>query len=520
MSVITLTAGMNATEILEALNSNAMLTAELYKEMSSDDASGMVEYLNEMTGTTSFRAGMRGYRILKLLNNFFESYVPELEAPTGVSLTWEQDYCKIEFEDNTGGEAQHEIWEQQIWELWGEGNVTENYVLRQTLDTGEESVNLKTWQNSTLKYRIRAVKDGKYSYFSEVSSIDSPQFVFRIDQTTLSRVTIYRLWSVGTKGGDGTNTVYWGDGTSNNYTQPSLDSVYHDYTTEGVYWLTITGDRIYQFEFYDNSAILHDTDITYWQPNGGMNGFYSHFYNNGFVGNISNWHPDYGLKGLHLGGNSSITGCVDWLFNGNYIILWDVHLNQLYINAENCGDLKSRVPKLAHLGIRIKGNLSNLVYPKNFSYASWLVTLYLDDAYGDISNFLKGNYEYLHILTLWADTLVNVTGDLSSWFFGVNYSSSGSVIIRNLKITGMPRGNFYKLSFYSVQNCLCNSDEIDSVLQDIYDNVSNNAPLYNCTYYMNGTGMGTPSSVGLALIPQIIAKYTAAGKTCEIYVNS
>ncbi|MGB4239607.1 MAG: hypothetical protein WBJ87_08395 [Candidatus Hydrothermia bacterium] len=513
---------MSTTEIFEALNSNGMLAAELYKEVSSDDdASDLIDYLNEMTGTTSFRAGMRGYRVLQVLNNFFGSYVPELEVPTGVSLTWEQDYCKIEFEDNTEGEAQHEIWEQQIWELWGEGNVTENYVLRQTLSAGEASVNLKTWQNSTLNYRVRAVKDGKYSYFSEVSSINSPQFVFRIDQTTLRRVTIYKLLSVAESGsGYGTNIVYWGDGTSNNYTNPASNAVYHDYETEGIYWLTITGDRIYELQFYDNSDILHHTDITYWQPNGGAYGFFSHLWNNGFIGDISNWHPDYRLRGLQLEYNNLSPSCVDWIFNGNYTNFFDCHLSSHYINAENCGDLQSRVPKLAHVRLRVKGDISNFIFPRNNDYQSWIFHLWLDDAYGDISNLLKGNYEYLHSLVLTADSLVDVTGDLSSCFFGVNYTSSGSVSIHNLKITKMPRGNFYKLSSYTVQNCLCDSSEIDSVLQDIYDNVNSNAPLYDCVYYLNCTGMGIPSSVGLALIPQIIAIYTAAGKTCSIYVNS
>jgi hypothetical protein len=508
----TIVEGMTPAEFIIAMNSNF-----------ADIVAGYVTIAETMTGIELQEALNSNYSdsdtyigsgFINKLNSNFVTYDVSLTAPSEITLTWIDDYARISFTDNTEGEAKHEIWERQTWKNTT-GDVVEDYVLRQILNEGVETVNLKTWQNSVLDYRIRAVKEDQYSNYSVKETINTPQFVFRTDQSTLTRITIKRMLANATAG-YGDNNIDWGDGNDNDYSGEDEDVIYHDYSTEGIYFIRITGAQIRYFEFYEQK--LDGTDITYWQLPCSANGFFCHFWYNGFVGALDNWHPPYNLEGVHLIGNNLTSSCLDYLFSGNYTLFWDCHLNTHYINASNCGDLISRVPKMAHLNITIIGDISSFKYSKNNDYRSWMCQCGISDAFGDISYLFDGTYQYLHTISLRLNK--NISGDLSSWFIGADYSSSTTVNLQGNNLTKLPKGNYFKMSVYNCQANNCNQAEIDAILADIDANVTANAPLYDCTYFLNGAGMGIPSATGLAAKASIEGKYTAAGKTATITVNS
>lgn len=515
MAIATIISGMSSAEIISAVNGNAALVLGDYDEITSSmDGVESVSTLNTNLDTTGFSIGMLGSSLVALLNTLYATYDISLDAPTDVVLTWEQDYCKIDFTDNSAGQAKHEIWERQTW-VNTTGNVIEDYVLRQTLNEGVESLNLKTWQNSTLDFRIRAVKDNNYSPFPDKVTINTPQFIFRTDQTTLDRITIYKMLSIATTPGVGTNNINWGDGSDGDYSYEDENAIFHDYAVEGIYWITITGDPIQHFEFYEQP--LSGTDVTYWQIP--AKGFFCHFWSNGLVGDISNWHPPYNIAGLHLETNNIISSCIDWIVNGNYTVFYDCHLSDHYINASNAGNLQTRLPKIAHLNLRAKGDISSFIFPKNTDYRSWMFSIGGNEFSGDISNLCDGNYQYLHSVKLYNNK--NITGDLSGWFLGGDYGvNPSSVDIHGNQITGLLRGNFYKCTKYLAYDNNCDSDEIDAFLAAVDASVTANAPQFDCTYNISGTGMGIPSAAGLTSKSNIEGKYTTAGFTATIVVNS
>ena len=89
--------------------------------------------------------------------------------------------------------------------------------------------------------------------------------------------------------------------------------------------------------------------------------------------------------------------------------------------------------------------------------------------------------------------------------------------------TKMMRGNYKdfnsSVGLYLVGNDL-NSAEIDDLLININNYYSTVTPIKNQLYNLSGTGMGIPSASGLTARQGIIDKFTAAGFTATITVNS
>ena len=504
-------AGMTSAEFVTTINSESYGRIVDAVDISSDSTGVQIETtLNSNFNKSESYVGLRGAAYIAKINANINEIDASLIAPTDIILTWEQDYCKIDFTDNSG--AKHEIWERQTW-LNTTGNVVENSVLRATLNEGVETLNLKTWQNSTLDFRIRAAMGASKSVFTDDETINTPNFVFRTDQSILTPVVVNRMLSwIGGIEMEGTNNIDWGDGSDNYYTYEDEDVINHEYESEGVYWITITGDPIHHFEFHGQP--LAGTDVTYWQLN---KTFFCHFWDNGFIGSIENWHPGYGLEGLHLEQNSLTESCIDWLLSGDYALFWDCHLSNHYINASNAGDLKTKLPNLAHFNLKVIGDISAFVFPKNDAYSSWMFKLTVSNSIGDISNLFGSTYDHLHTVNIINS---NITGDTSEWFVASGYPAGTSIELYGNKLTKLPRGNFYLFAIYNCATNLCNTAEIDALLADILASVTANAPEYNCVYTLNGAGMGIPSATGLTAKTNIETKYTDAGKTATIYVNS
>jgi len=168
-------------------------------------------------------------------------------------------------------------------------------------------------------------------------------------------------------------------------------------------------------------------------------------------------------------------------------------------------------------------------------------TLYHNKHTGNISNWgFVPNGTYIQI----GHNLL--TGDLSSWIVPSTMTSinladpEGSAFIGDLSgwnlpegltqlylyyqdFTKLPRGAYKNINSsvgYYAANNNCSSDEIDSLLIDINSYFTSISPIKNSLFNLGGAGMGIPSAVGLAARDGIIAKYTAAGFTATVTVNS
>lgn len=501
--MIQIEAGMTSTEFLNAINTNSLkLIGNCITVLESMEGSELETIFNSMFDQSENYIGISGNTYIKKLNQIYNSQDYSLDKPTSESVLWVDDLARISFSDESVGLSQHEIWEK----------VDDNdYTLVTTLGAGVASYDYKTDQNAKLKYRIRAKQGNLFSEFTDILSITSP-LVLRSTQIPKVNLVIKTL-----NFSSGSININWGDGTDNDYLATGQSDITKTYSNEGIYFVQISGDvdEMTMFECYEQSS-LAGTDITKWHLPRNQPCFY-HLFTNGFIGNITNWRPGINTKGLHLEGNPLDASCVDYLFNGDYTLLWDVHLLAHYVNASNCGDLASRVPLLAHFNIQAFGDITNWRYPKNMGYHSWGITL-RGSPTGDVSNLFYGNYEYTSGIEL---ENLGLNGDLSGWYLGNGYAlGGGSVKLKGNNFTKCPRGDFYRANGYDMESNHCDVSEIDAILNDIDISVTANTPLYDCTYKFNGTNMGIPTAAGLASKASIEAKYTAAGKTITITVNS
>ena len=118
-------------------------------------------------------------------------------------------------------------------------------------------------------------------------------------------------------------------------------------------------------------------------------------------------------------------------------------------------------------------------------------------------------------------TYGELSGDASSCIIPAGLTMGAKFYFRDNNLTKMPRGDFDMVTFFSFTNNNCDSTEIDAFLAyvDAYF-VGATVPKRNAVYSLDGTGMGIPSAAGLASRTSILGKYTAAGRTCTISVNT
>ena len=495
--------GMTPAEYLTAINTAFDAKIANYTVISG--TVNEIAIINNNLSDDIIAVGQSGNTFINALNNKFNEYDNSLSTPTDLSVIWVDDFARITFTESL--ESQCEIYEQL-----DDGN----YVLCNTLNGGVGIYDYKCWQNSSYNFRLRFKNNDLYSAFAEKISIDTPQFVFYTDQRSgFTPITIYQIKSATSTGALGSNRIYWGDGTYDDYSNPAYESASHTYNVPGEYYIKIYGDQIYEFQFYEQA--LDGTDITKWRLPYTVYGLLTHLWGNGFVGDISGWTYPVNIRSLHLA-NNPITGNLDKLFDGSCQELFDFHMS----GTLTSGNLSNwTLPeKMAHFGPPqyVTGDISHFRYPKNNDYKSWIFNIAsIYKISGDITYLFDGNYEYLQGLSAPDQVL---SGDLSGWFIGANYIDQSNVTLQNNYFTKCPRGNFYRIGTFNMSGNYCNSDEIDSILADIDTSVTANAPQYDCVYNFDGVNMGIPSAAGLASKASIEAKYAAAGKAVTINVNT
>jgi len=348
------------------------------------------------------------------------------------------------------------ICEHEIWESKDGGA----YSLVTTLAAGTTHYHDSTWQNASMNYKVRA-KDGVwFSDYSDVVNYATP-LVFKTDQTSNVNVVFTNLNIQAGK----TININWGDGTNNNYSGNN-SSVTKTYTTQAnPYYITISGDTDWiTYIRFDNQVKAYG-DLTKWNIPSKCTFF--RLQSNSFSGSVTDW----------------VIPSVCTAFN-------------IY-------------------GCQFTGDLTNWVLPAT------LQSFYLTET---------GVYGYTGDITGWVlpSGLINidmagsnneVVGDLSGWIIPITCTS---LYMPNNNLTKLPRSAFQGINstgMYFAGNS-CNQAEIDTFLAAVDTYWSTHTPTKNGRYNVSGTGMGVPSAAGLASKASIEGKYTAAGYTATINVNS
>ena len=453
--------GISRTQFLFIINSNFVKLATFrnvsqYPTILTTD--NYINAINSNFGSTIVSIGMKGSQIA---SNFCNAVLSEVGGsyfePSLPTAVWVDDYAQIDFIDASGGIAQHEIYESKN---------AGAYTLVTTLAAGIVTYKNYTWQNANMNFKIRAKVGSAYSDYCDILNVITP-LVWKTDQSTLTQAIIQYLvcWQ-------GTINVNWGDGTSDNLTGycgsgligvPPYAAV-HDYSVpKNPYFITLSGDL-------DKMIGLGQYDQV------------------GFYGDWSKWILPDAMTYLHP---------FFCNFSGNFPTVIPSAM-QIFNIAHN----------------QFTGDISNLATPSTmFDFQIY------DNKYICTNPAIWNNFNNT-IQHIQFGNEGNFSGDFSGVIIpeGTRYIGVGG---GNNNITKLPRGNFKWVSEYNMSENKCSSAEIDSFLAyvDAYF-TGGVVPLLDCLYYLNGTGMGTPSAAGLASRTSILGKYTAAGKTCSISVNS
>jgi hypothetical protein len=419
-----------------------------------------------------------------------------LITPSVLEVEQIEDYVQVNFVDNTGGDAQHEIWSRRTY--WGG---TDAWVLVTTLNGGVTTYNDHTWQNATVEYRVRAKSGATYSDYCSVVSILT-NWTFKVT-VTAGDLTV-NIFDIHLYAYNKLVVLHWGDGTTTDATDVHTHAYTHTYPSAGVYWWYMTGDVdwINFFQWYDEYAHLAGTYCDKWVLPSYFQ--FGHLYGNNMYGDLTNFKYPPMCLGCHFGGNFITYDITNLEMPTNY---WDLHLLSHIADGIH-GDINGWAPHPAFAHFYIYGNVT-----------------------GDLTGYFSTwtpNYGGV-IVRLYSTHATGFYGDLSTWNMP-DKPWDIDVSLGGCHFTGFPRGLYagcYKFDFGGNN---CDSQEIDDFLEylDAYftgdsDEASSEGtviPRWDCDYTLTGANMGTPSATGLAHRNSIIAKYADAGFTCNIYVNS
>jgi hypothetical protein len=460
--------------------------------------------INDNFGKSDVLVGIRGSSFVNKINANFAAYGDiSLAEPSDFAVVWTDDYAAITFTDNSGGTAQHEVWESKDERV---------YQLAYTIPIGVEFYNYYTWQNASLKFRIRAKQGTSYSLYSSVVSLVSP-LVFKTDQSTLTPVVIAILQITYLK----VININWGDGTNANYggTTVSYTNITKNYSTQqNPYFIQISGDVdwITWIEHTQQSTSYGDLSKWNWKSTMKLNVF--HWYSTNFTGKVIEGRSLPSEIGVfHVGNNELDDDLTDIIWPS---LLYDLHLHENpFTGNTNCWVFPNTSKHICLWNTNLTGDWTDKIIP---NACTWL-NIEATDIWADVSNWV-----------IPTDMCQMECRDL-----GLTGSFSNGVIADGLPVgltqrqfqfsgnhlTVMPRGHFKYVSIFNFGTNSCDTAEIDSLLVYIDAYFTGEVvPLVNAVYTLNGVGMGIPSAAGLASRTSILGKYTAAGKTCTISVNS
>jgi hypothetical protein len=182
-------------------------------------AAGAEAYHHSTTGTSikyKVRATEGTLPVVSSYSNEITVAVAASPAqPTNFAVVWgAADTATMTFDDESGGTAQHELYES----LAGGA-----YTLVTTLGTGVETYANATWMNASMSFKMRAKLGSKYSAYTDVVSLITP-LVFRTNQSTPTNVQV----ALGVPLGKTVN-INWGDGSNDDFSNYSYAIFTHNY---------------------------------------------------------------------------------------------------------------------------------------------------------------------------------------------------------------------------------------------------------------------------------------------------
>jgi hypothetical protein len=459
-------------------------------------------------------------------------YFYGLGQPNQPIVLWVDDHAVINSNNGYNSEV--------IFESWESINGLDYFLASESL-LGQNIFNSYSFQNVTVRYKIRARTYDGVSDFSEPVTLKTP-LVFKYDQSILSALTIKTLNISAGK----TVNIDWGDGLNNNYVGNNAMIVKNYGAVQNPYFIAISGDvdDIADIEYLTDVKAYGD--ISKWLLPANIGLF--HFYGHSFTGDLTNWDiSKYLFLGVFHIGNNSFTGYLsEWNFINN---LYDLHLeNNFFTGDISNWQFATRIGHISIANNNFTGNISKWILP-TICLQGGAIGLQNNNLTGDLSgwipqprtqglllnnitaaptNFFTGD------LTAWVMPIdltpydafdwnlskQNFIGDLSAWIIPDNTVNASTFRAASCNFTKFPRGFLRGLSVYNFSENNCDAAEIESFLHDVDTYFAGGVvPLRNCIYTLDGVSMGIANAAALAHKLSIENKYIAAGFIATITVN-
>jgi hypothetical protein len=487
-----LTEGLIPADFVTRLNANFVELASIrsvspYTTITTSD--DYVNLINTYFGFTVLSAGMSGLAFKNAIDNAFINAGCLVDVATP-SVVWVDDFARITIIDSSGGIAQHEIYESK------NGGA---YTLAHTMNAGVLSYDYQTWQNANLNFKVRAKNGSIYSGYSSIVNIATP-LVFKTDQTNLNDpinnpfqiqyVWVLTGYSITLSLGDGSSQVFNSD---SNYATPNL---IHTYTVAGIYYIIITGDTDKVTALFNIGGVGRIFGVLTKQILPSYSRLVHLQYCDFSGSDVSGWFANFPSTCTVI----DISGCnMDGVIPDDFV--WPAGIYDIHLDSNNFtgNPWKNGIPDAVR-NLTCGGNP--------------LIS-------GDLSTFVPTPITNTYLSQI-SYNYCPFTGDLSGQSIAIGTTAIGIwVEASGCRFTKGYRGHFLNVYTYNFENNLFNTAEVDSILAYVDNYFTGGVvPVMNCVYKLQGTGMGIPSAVGLNSRTSILGKYTAAGKTCSILVNS
>jgi hypothetical protein len=244
----------------------------------------------------------------------------------GLSVEWIDDFARLTWLD--GDEYQTEIWELKNGDA---------YSLVATTAVGAGSYDSYTWQNANMSFKIRHLKDGVYSEFSDIVSINTP-LVLKTNQSSLNTVTLNTITISAGK----SVRVNWGDGTYADLSG-TVSNTIKNYSTTGVYFISLTGDTnsITYLRMFTQVNIFGD--LSKWIMPTSLVSIY--LYSTSISGDLSSWILPTSCNSCYLY-STSVSGLPN-------IVAGSGAMNyQVYLTSVTSGNMTSFRKGMTNFSIR------------------------------------------------------------------------------------------------------------------------------------------------------------------------
>jgi hypothetical protein len=260
--------------LISILNNILFVTTEAWEY----GQSGMFTYIKPASNGLRSTQGALVESFSSEITNNVLPLAPDV--PTGFGVTWINDFARISC-NAIPADVQIELWSSRNGAA---------YILDSTWALGIYTEDNYTWQNESMAWKIRAVKDGHYSDFCNPISLSTPLILTVTPSTNPQTVTLSNYAQQA-----GTVTWDWGDGTIDEYIIGGNKT--HQYFNTNLNYIKVYNANLITYLYTNFGSSGTRGNASKWKLPTGLT---SNFRVEQLTGIIDNWMAPAGLVNMNI----------------------------------------------------------------------------------------------------------------------------------------------------------------------------------------------------------------------------